>query len=188
MCCASLSPSAFAATEGLSQPSPIKPYHPTGDPDHDKKIALTTAKRCCDVLKDLHSGNDAVAIATKYLELSQALSDLGLLKYASKTSGFALETFRAMHTAGPDDFSLSVASVLSLLANISADLNEDKDAVNAANEAVALFQDSNLTPFPNWCTLCSTVPCYSAPLGKRSEELQWHSDSQNSLATRMSHG
>ncbi|KAH9031594.1 hypothetical protein EDB83DRAFT_1841824 [Lactarius deliciosus] len=140
MCCASLPPAEFASTKGHSQPSAAKPYYPTGDPEQDKNIAFTTAVECCEVLRDLHSGNDAASIATKYFELSQALSDLSLLHYASITSGFALETFQALHVTAPDNFGLSVASVLSLRANILADLEQDEEAVNAANGAVALCQ------------------------------------------------
>ncbi|KAH9019202.1 hypothetical protein EDB84DRAFT_624851 [Lactarius hengduanensis] len=140
MCCASLPPAKFASTKGHSQPSAAKPYYPTGDSEQDKNIAFTTAMECCEVLKDLHSGNDAASIATKYFELSQALSDLGLLHYASITSDFALETFRALHTTAPDNFGLSVASVLSLRANIMADLEQDEEAINAADGAVALCQ------------------------------------------------
>ncbi|KAH9010443.1 hypothetical protein EDB85DRAFT_2050717 [Lactarius pseudohatsudake] len=130
MCCASLPPAKFASTKGHSQPSAAKPYYPTGDSEQDKNIAFTTAMECCEVLKDLHSGNDAASIATKYFELSQALSDLGLLHYASITSDFALETFRALHTTAPDNFGPSVASVLSL----------HEEAINAADGAVALSQ------------------------------------------------
>lgn len=150
MCCASLSPAEYASTEGISQPSAIKPYYPTGDPEQgkSKNIAFTTAMNCCDDLKVLHSGNDAVSVATKYLELSQALSDLGLLHRASTTSGFALETFRDLHTAAPDNFSLSIASVLSLRANVLADLKQHEDAVKAADEAVALCQDNGSDPVP----------------------------------------
>ncbi|KAH9052704.1 hypothetical protein EDB87DRAFT_377938 [Lactarius vividus] len=148
MCCASLSPAEFASTKGHSQPSAAKPYYPTGDPGQDKNIAFTTAIECCQVLKDLHSGNDAAGIATKYFELSQALSDLGLLHYASITSGFALETSGALHTTAPDKFGLSVASVLSLRANILADLEQDEEAVNAADGAVALCQHQRADPVP----------------------------------------
>jgi tetratricopeptide (TPR) repeat protein len=146
MCCASLSPAEFASTEGISQPSAIKPYYPTGDPEQGKNISFTTAMNCCDALKALHSGNDAASVANKYLELSQALSDLGLLHSASTTSGFALETFQSLHTAAPDKFSLSVASVLSLRATISADLKKFEDAVKVADEAVALCQDNGSDP------------------------------------------
>ena len=162
MCCASLSPAEFASTESYSQPSTVKPYYPTGDPEQDKDIAFTTALNCCDVLKNLHSGTDAVRIATKYLELSQALSDLGLLHSASITSGFALETFRGLHTAAPDNFSLFVASVLSLRASIFADLKQYEDAVNAADEAVALCQDNRSDPDPELVyTLlnCAVILC-----------------------------
>ncbi|KAH8991294.1 hypothetical protein EDB92DRAFT_1862039 [Lactarius akahatsu] len=148
MCCASLPPAEFASTKGHSQPSAAKPYYPTGDPEQDKNIAFTTAMECCEVLKDLHSGNDAASIAIKYFELSQALSDLGLLHYASITSGFALETFRALHTTAPHNFGLSVASVLSLRANILADLEQDEEAVNAADGAVALCQHQRADPVP----------------------------------------
>lgn len=146
MCCASLSPAEFASTEGYAQPSAVKPYYPTGDLEHDQSIAFTTALDCCDVIKDLQTGYDAARIATKYLELSQALSDLGLLHYASITSGFALETFRDLNTPPSDDSSLSVASVLSLRANILADLKKDEEAVHAADEAVALCRDNRADP------------------------------------------
>jgi hypothetical protein len=159
MCCASLSPAGFASAKGYSQPSAVKPYYPTGDPEQDKNIAFTTAMDCCDVLKDLHSGNDAANIASKYL--SQALSDLGFLRYASITSGLALETFRDLNTAAPDNFSLqvSVATVLSLRANILADLKmadlkkdeaakADEEAANAADEAVALCHDNRVNSVP----------------------------------------
>lgn len=148
MRCASLSPAEFASTEGISQPSALNPYYPTGDPEQGKHIALTTAMNCCDALKVLHSGNDAASVAANYLELSQALSDLGLLHSAFTTSDFALETFNALHTAAPDIFSLSVASVLSVRANILADLKKIEDAVKAADEAVALCQDNGSDPVP----------------------------------------
>lgn len=162
MCCASLSPAEFASTEGISQPSAIKPYYPTGEPEQAKNIAFTTAMDRCDVLKTLHTGNDAVSVATKYLELAQALHDLGMLHFASTTSAFALETFRDLHTKAPDNFSLSVASVLSLRANILADLKKDEDAVKAADEAVALCQDNGSDPVPElvYALLnCATLLC-----------------------------
>ena len=148
MCCASLSPAEFASTEGYSQPSAVKPYYPTGHPEQDKNVAFNKAMDCCDVLKELHSGNDAASVATQYLELSQALSDLGLLHHASTTSGFALEIFRDLNSAAAGNFSLSVASALSLRANILADLKKDEEAVNAAEEAVALCQDNRADPVP----------------------------------------
>jgi hypothetical protein len=148
MCCASLSPADFASTENYPQPSAIKPYYPTGAPEQDKNIAFTIAMNCCDVLKDLQSGNDSASIAIKYFELSQALSDLGLLNSASTTSGYALETLRALHTAGPDSFSLSLATVLSLRASILADLKQDEDAVSATEAAVTLCQDKKSVPVP----------------------------------------
>ncbi|KAI9439506.1 hypothetical protein H4582DRAFT_1534274 [Lactarius indigo] len=148
MCCVSLPPAEFASTKGHSQPSAIKPYYPTGDPEQDKNTAITSAMECCEILKDLHSGNDAGSVATKYFELSQALSDLGFLHYASTTSSYALETFRDLPTTAPENFSLSVASVLSLRANILADLEKVEEAVNAADEAVALCQDQMSDPDP----------------------------------------
>ena len=160
MCCASLSPAEFASTENYSQPSAIKPYYPTGAPEEDKNIAFTNAMNCCDDLKDLQSGNDSVNIAIKYFELSQALSDLGLLDSASTTSGYALETFRALHTAGPDSFSLSIAAVLSLRANILADLKQDENAVSAAEEAATLFQEKKYDPVLAYTLLrCAVLLC-----------------------------
>jgi tetratricopeptide (TPR) repeat protein len=168
MSSASLSPADFASPVGFLGPSESTPYYPTGDLQGDRTIAFTTAMDCLLDLMEFHPhGNDEVKIATTLFELAQALSDLGLHKYALDTSSFALDTLERPFVATPNDFRHHVASILSLQANILCDLKQNDEAVEKAHRSVTLFrehQDSQTTPVPefafallNYSVLLSSV-------------------------------
>ncbi|KAI0294962.1 hypothetical protein BC826DRAFT_1009674 [Russula brevipes] len=150
MSAASLSAADFASPVGYLGSSESTPYYPTGDLQ-DRNIAFTNAMDCVDHLEDYLHGNDDVRIATKFFELAQALSDLGLHEYALNTSGFALDTLERLHTAAPDDSRLHLASILSLRANILYDLKRNDEARDTADRAVSLckkHRDSQPAPVP----------------------------------------
>jgi tetratricopeptide (TPR) repeat protein len=148
MSAASLSAADFASPVGYLGTSESTPYYPTGDLQ-DRNIAFTNAMDCVDHLEDYLHGNDDVRIATKLVELAQALSDLGLHEYALNTSGFALDTLERLFTAAPDDSRLHLASILSLRANILCDLKRNDEARDMADRAVSLckeHRDSQTAP------------------------------------------
>jgi len=106
---------------------------------------------CLDHLEVHLHGNDVIRITTTLFDLTQALSDLGLHKYALDTSGFALDTLEHPYVATPEDFRHRVASVLSVRASILCNLKQNDEAVDAAHRAIALFRehrDSQTTPVP----------------------------------------
>ena len=151
MSSASLSPADFASPIGFLGPSESTPYFPTGDLQRDRTVAFNTAMDCLDGMEDDFRGHDDVTIANTLCKLAQALSDLGLNKYALNTSGFALETLEHSHVAAPNDFRHHVASILSVQANILYDLKQNDKAADAAHRAVTLFrehQDSQSVPVP----------------------------------------
>jgi tetratricopeptide (TPR) repeat protein len=151
MSSASLSPADFASPVGFLGPLVSTPYYPTGDLQRDRAVAFTTAMDYLDHMEDHLHGNDGVRIATTLFELAQALSDLGLHKYALDTSGFALDTLEHPYVATPNGFHRHVASILSLRANILCDLKQNDEAIDAANRAVTLykeFQGSQTTAVP----------------------------------------
>ena len=153
MSSASLSPADFASPVGFLGPLESTPYYPTGDPQRDRAVAFTTAMDCFDCMEDHLHGDDGVRIATTLFELAQALSDLGLHKYALDTSGFALDALKHPYTATPDDFRHHVALILSLRANIFCDLKQNDEAIDAANSVVILYQkyqDSQITVVPKF--------------------------------------
>jgi tetratricopeptide (TPR) repeat protein len=141
MSSASLSPADFASPVGFLGPLEFTPYYPTGDLQRDRAVAFTTAMDCLDHMEDHLHGNDDVRIATTLFELAQALSDLGLHKYALDTSGFALDTLEHPYVATPNDFHRHVAAILTLRANILCDLKQNDEAIDAANRAVTLFKE-----------------------------------------------
>ena len=138
---ASLSPADFASPVGFLGPLESTPYYPTGDLQRDRAVAFTTAMDCLDYMEDHLHGKDDVRIATTLFELAQALSDLGLHKYALDTSGFALDALEHPYVATPNDFHRHVASILSLRANILCDLKQNDEAKDAANRAVTLYKE-----------------------------------------------
>lgn len=151
MTSASFSPADFSSPIGFLSRSESIPYYPTGDLQTDRMVAFTAAMDCLDHLEVHLPGNDDIRIATTLFELTQALSDLGLHKYALDTSGFALDTLEHPYVATPEDSRHCVASILSLRGSILCDLKQNDEAVDAAHRAVALFreyQDSQNTPIP----------------------------------------
>ena len=151
MSSASLSPADFASPVGFLGPLESTPYYPTGNLEKDRTVAFTTAMDRLDHMEDHLLGNDDVKVATKLFELAEALSDLGLHKYALDTSGFALDTLEHPYVSTPNDLRHHVASILSLRANILCDLKQNDEAIDAANRAVTLYrdyQDSQTTAVP----------------------------------------
>jgi len=152
MTSASFSPADFASPVGFLSPSESPLYYPTGDIQRDRIVAFTIAMECLDHLEGHLHGNDYIRIATTLFELTQALSDLGLHKYALDTSGFALESLKDPYVATPEDFRHHIASILSLRGSILCDLKQNDEAIDAAHRAVTLFrehQDSQTTPVPD---------------------------------------
>ncbi|KAI0294968.1 hypothetical protein BC826DRAFT_299037 [Russula brevipes] len=178
---ASLSAAYFASPVGYLGSSESTPYYPTGDLQ-DRNIAFTNAMVCVDHLEDYLHGNDDVRIATKFFELAQALSDLGLHEYALNTSGFALDTVGRLCTAAPDDSRLHLASILSLRSNILYDLKRNDEARDTADRAVSLCKEPRDSQTPSWHMLCSIMLCCSSPSATRTNVRQWRSSSS---ATRM---
>lgn len=147
----SFSPADFSSPVGFLGRSESMPYYPTGDIQKDRMVAFTAAMDCLDHLEVHLPGNDDIRIATTLFELTQALSDLGLHKYALDTSGFALDTLEHPYVAMPEDARHRVASILSLRGSILCDLKQNDEAVDAAHRAVTLFRehrDSQNTPIP----------------------------------------
>ena len=140
MSSASLSPADFASPVGFLGPSENTLYYPTGDLQVDRIVAFTTAMDCLDHMEVRHHGNDDVRIATTLFELAQALSDLGLHKYALDTSGFALDTLERASVATRNS-PCHAASILSLRANILCDRKQNDEAIDAAHRAVSLFKE-----------------------------------------------
>jgi tetratricopeptide (TPR) repeat protein len=151
MTSASFSPADFSSPVGFLGRTESTPYYPTGDLQKDRIVAFTAAMDCLDHLEVHLPGNDDIRIATTLFELTQALSDLGLHKYALDTSGFALDTLEHPYVATPEGASHHVASILSLRGSILCDLKQNDEAVDAAHRAVILFRehrDSQNTPIP----------------------------------------
>ncbi|KAI9509519.1 hypothetical protein F5148DRAFT_745948 [Russula earlei] len=147
---ASLSPANFASPVGYLGLPESTPYYPTGDL-RDRPIAFTIAMDRLDDLDAHLTRNENTGIVTKLLELTQALSDLGLHEYALNTSRFALDTLERSYTATPDESRLQLVSALSLRANILCDLKRNDEAVDTADRAVSLcreHRDSQTTPVP----------------------------------------
>jgi tetratricopeptide (TPR) repeat protein len=167
MSSASLSPADFASPIGFLGPSESTPYYPTGDLRKDRTVAFNTAMDCLDDMEIDFHGHDDITIANTLCKLAQALSDLGLHKYALDTSGFALETLEHSHVVAPNDSRHHVASILSVQANILYDLKQNDKATDAAHRAVALFRehrDSQSAPVPelafaslNYTVLLSSI-------------------------------
>jgi tetratricopeptide (TPR) repeat protein len=148
---ASLSPADFASPVGFLGPSESTPYYPTGDLQTDRTVAFNTAMDCLDDMEVDFHGHDDVRIADTLCKLAQALSDLGLHKYALDTSGFALDALEQSYVMAPNDFRHHLASILSVRANILYDLKQNDEAIDAAHRAVTLFRehrDSQLAPVP----------------------------------------
>jgi tetratricopeptide (TPR) repeat protein len=151
MTSASFSPADFSSPIGFLGRSESVPYYPTGDLQKDRMVAFTAAMDCLDHLEVHLPGNDDIRIATTLFELAQALSDLGLHKYALDTSSFALDTLEHPYVATLGDARHRVASILSLRGSILCDLKQNDEAVDAAHRAVTLFRehrDSQNTPNP----------------------------------------
>lgn len=151
MTSASFSPADFSSPVGFLGSPEYMPYYPTGDLQKDRMAAFTAAMDCLDHIKAHLPGNDDIRIAITLFELSQALSDLGLHKYALDTSGFALDAIEHTYVATPEGARHYVASILSLRGSILCDLKRNDEAVDAAHRAVTLFreyQDSQNTPIP----------------------------------------
>ena len=147
---ASLSPADFAPSVGYLGPAESTPYYPTGDLQDDRSGAYTTAMNCLEDLEVDVQINDAQG-ATKFFELAQALSDVGLHEFALYTCGYASESFDHLYIAEPNKYRLRVASVLSLQANILCDLKRNNEARDAADRAVILckeHRDSQAGPVP----------------------------------------
>jgi hypothetical protein len=100
------------------------PYYPTGDLQKDRMVAFTGAIDCLDHLEVHLLGNDDFRIATTLVELTQALSGLGLHKYALDTSSFALDALEHPYVVTPEDARHRIASILSLRGSILCDLNK----------------------------------------------------------------
>jgi tetratricopeptide (TPR) repeat protein len=145
MYCASLPTAEFASPNGFLGPPTSVPYYPTGDLEADRNVAFTTALDCLDDLIVILTGGAKAEIAGALSELAQALSDLGLHNYASNVSGFALEIYRELYSAEPDQFRSRIASVQSLRANILVDLGRNDDAAGAAEEAVTILKEKEDT-------------------------------------------
>jgi tetratricopeptide (TPR) repeat protein len=148
---ASFSPADFSSPVGFLGRSESIPYYPTGDLQEDRMVAFTAAMDCLDHLEAHLPGIDDIRIATTLIELTQALSDLGLYKYALDISGFALDTLEHPYVATPEGARQRVASILSLRGSILCDLKQNDEAVDAAHRAVTLFRehrDSRNTPTP----------------------------------------
>ena len=163
MYCASLPTAEFASPDGfLGHPTSV-PYYPTGDLESDRNVAFTAALDCLDELTVLLTGDARAEIAGALSELAQALNDLGLHDYASKVSGFALETYRDLYAAEPDQFRSRTASVLSLRADILVDLRQNDDAAGAAEEAVTILREQGDTqpelvyPMLNYAILLGAI-------------------------------
>ena len=151
MTSASFSPADFSSPVGFLGRTESTPYYPTGDLQKDRMVAFTAAMDCLDHLEVQLPGNDDISITTTLFELTQALSDLGLHKYALDTSDFALHTLEHPYVATPEDASRRVASILSLRGSILCDLKQNDEAVDAAHRAVTLFREhrvSQNTPIP----------------------------------------
>jgi hypothetical protein len=103
MSAASLSPADFAPSVGYLGPPETTPYYPTGDLQGDRSVAFTTAMNCLEDLEADPQGNDA-QVATKLVELAQALSDLSLRESALDTSGYASESFDRLYIAKPNKY------------------------------------------------------------------------------------
>jgi tetratricopeptide (TPR) repeat protein len=144
MHCASIPTADFASPNGFLGPPASVPYYPTGDLE-DRNFAFTTALDRLDDLMVLLTGNAEAEIAGALFELAQALNDLGTHDYASNVSGFALEIYRGLYAAEPDQFRSRIASVQSLRANILADLRMNDDALDAAEEAVTILKEQGDT-------------------------------------------
>jgi tetratricopeptide (TPR) repeat protein len=144
MHCASIPTADFASPNGFLGPPASVPYYPTGDLE-DRNVAFTTALDCLDELMVLLTGNAEAEVAGALFELAQALNDLGTHDYASNVSGFALEIYRGLYAAEPDQFRSRIASVQSLRANILADLRMNDDALDAAEEAVTILKEQGDT-------------------------------------------
>jgi tetratricopeptide (TPR) repeat protein len=136
----SLSPADFTSPVGFLGPSENTLYYPTGDLQGDRIVAFTTAMDYLDHMEVHHHGNDNVRVATTLFEIAQALSDLGLHKYALDVSGFALDTLERASVATPNS-PCHVASILSLRANILCDLKQNDEAIDAAHRSVSLFKE-----------------------------------------------
>jgi tetratricopeptide (TPR) repeat protein len=145
MYCASLPTAEFASPNGFLGPPTSVPYYPTGDLEADRNVAFTTALDCLDDLIVILTGDAKAELAGALSELAQALSDLGLHNYASNVSGFALEIYRELYSAEPDQFRSRIASVQSLRANILVDLGRNDDAAGAAEEAVTILKEKEDT-------------------------------------------
>ena len=145
MYCASLPTAEFASPDGfLGHPTSV-PYYPTGDLESDRNVAFTTALDCLDELTVLLTGDAKAEIAGALSELAQALDDLGLHNFALNVSGFALEIYRELYAAEPDQFRSCIASVQSLRANILVDLRQSDDAAGAAEEALTILKEQGDT-------------------------------------------
>jgi hypothetical protein len=103
----------------------------TGDLQRDRTVAFTTAMDRLDHMDAHVHVSDGVRIATTLFELAQALSDLGLHKYA-------LDTLERASVAAHNS-RCHVASMLSLRANNLCDLNQNDEAIDAAHRAVYPF-------------------------------------------------
>src|SRR5258708_1746026 len=112
MTSASFSPTDFASPVGFLSPSESPLCYPTGDIQRDRIVAFTIAMECLDHLEGHLHGNDYIRIATTLFELTQALSDLGLHKYALDISAFALNSLKDPYFAHPEDFRNHVTSIL----------------------------------------------------------------------------
>ena len=145
MYCASLPTAEFASPDGFVGHPTSVPYYPTGDLESDRNVAFTTAFDCLDELTVLLTGDAKAEIAGALAELAQALNDLGLHDYASNVSGFALEIYRDLYAAEPDQFRSRIASVLSFRANILVDLRQNDDAADTAEEAVTILKEQEDT-------------------------------------------
>ncbi|KAI0003778.1 hypothetical protein BJV74DRAFT_486607 [Russula compacta] len=164
MSCASLSPADFVSPVGYLGPEETTPYYPTGDLREDRNLAFNIAMDSIDDLEVCLQEKDDVRIATKFSELAQSLSDLGLREYALEVSGFVLDIFERPYLATPNNHRLHVASVLALRANILCDLRRNEEGRDAAERAVTLYkehQDSQTGPVPE---LTSTLLNYAVLL------------------------
>ena len=142
---ASIPTADLASPNGFLGPPASVYYYPTGDLEGDRDIAFTAALDYLDELMVLLTGNAQTEIAVALSELAQALSDLGLNNYASNVSSFALEVLRVLYAADPYHFRSRIASIQSLRANILADLRQNDDAADAAEEAVTILKEKGET-------------------------------------------
>ncbi|KAH9960764.1 hypothetical protein BGW80DRAFT_923476 [Lactifluus volemus] len=101
---------------------------------------------CLDDLETNTRGINDNRLASKFSELAQALSDLGLHTHALTTSSLAYP-----YAMTSDDSRLNLALVLSLQANILCDLKRNDESINAAEKVVTLcneHRDSQSVPVP----------------------------------------